>query len=222
MRETFFRRLSRWQQLVVVLGSIPPIVVVGTVLAQLVGVISIEQMVEVALGAGETPGTLVFASMFLASPVQWLTGRSQVAVRKYLGVVFYGLAVNNFAMFLVENRHMGDEGIVAEITGSPLLVAGFVALALATPLFVTSSRWSQRFLGMRRWRVLHRLTYVIAVALIGHLILIPDAGPDLVLLTLGFVARVPPVRRRLVDRGARRKTSANDATSTEHVLAGVG
>lgn len=189
----------------VILASIPPTVIVFTVLAQLAGAISTEQMMEVSLGAGEDPGALTFAAMFLASPVQWLTGRSQVAVRKYLGIVFYGLAVSNFAMFVVENRLAGDDGFVSEIAGSALLIAGLLAVAIATPLFFTSSRWSQRWLGMRRWRLLHRLTYVVAVALAAHLLLIGEGGPGLVLLLLGFIARVPAVRRRLAARGQRRK-----------------
>ena len=44
-----------------------------------------------ALGVGENPGMITFGAMFLCSPVQWLTGRSQVRVRKYLGTVLITL-----------------------------------------------------------------------------------------------------------------------------------
>ena len=199
------RKLSSWQRAVAGLALIAPVVIVSTVVARLIGLTTTEQMVEVALGAGENPGVLTFAAMFLASPIQWLTGRSQIRIRKFLGIVFYGLAVNNFTMFLIERRLEGDEGLVAEIAGSPFLLAGIVALLLATPLFLTSTRWSQRTLGMRRWRMLHRLTYVIAVALLLHVLLIPDIGPDTVLLLLGFIARIPANRRRLEARGQRRR-----------------
>ena len=199
------RKLSSWQRAVAGLALIAPVVIVSTVVARLIGLTTTEQMVEVALGAGENPGVLTFAAMFLASPIQWLTGRSQIRIRKFLGIVFFGLAVNNFTMFLIERRLEGDEGLVAEIAGSPFLLAGIVALLLATPLFLTSTRWSQRTLGMRRWRMLHRLTYVIAVALLLHVLLIPDIGPDTVLLLLGFIARIPANRRRLEARGQRRR-----------------
>ena len=199
------RKLSSWQRAVAGLALIAPVVIISTVVARLIGLTTTEQMVEVALGAGENPGVLTFAAMFLASPIQWLTGRSQIRIRKFLGIVFFGLAVNNFTMFLIERRLEGDEGLVAEIAGSPFLLAGIVALLLATPLFLTSTRWSQRTLGMRRWRMLHRLTYVIAVALLLHVLLIPDIGPDTVLLLLGFIARIPANRRRLEARGQRRR-----------------
>ena len=67
----------------------------------------------------------------------------------------------------------------------------------STPLFLTSSRRSQRALGMKRWRTLHKTTYVIAVALLAHVALLGDVGPGAVMIALGFVARIPPVQRWL-------------------------
>lgn len=199
------RKLRPLQRVVAALALIAPLVIIGALASRLLGLTTTEQMVELALGAGENPGTFTFAAMFLASPIQWLTGRSQIRIRKLLGIVFYGLAVNNFAMFVIEQQLTGEVGLAARIGGSPMILAGLTALLLATPLFLTSSRWSQRFLGMRRWRMLHRLTYVIAVALVVHVLLIPDVGPDTVLLGLGFIARVPAVHRRLVARGKRNR-----------------
>lgn len=202
-RTSPLRNLSPWQLGVAGLSLIAPSVALFAIFARAFGFFTTEEMIELALGAGENPGTFTFAALFLASPVQWLTGRSQVRIRKFLGIVFYGLAVNNFAMFVVEQRVDGT-GVLAEIGGSPMILAGFTAFLLATPLFLTSSRWSQRFLGMRRWRLLHKLTYVVAVALVAHVLMVPDAGPDTVLLALGFAARVPSIRRRLQARGRRR------------------
>lgn len=204
------RRRSSWLQLAVGgLALVAPAVIVVAVLARLTGQITTGEMVELALGAGENPGTFTFAAMFLASPIQWLTGRSQVRIRKFLGIVFYGLAVNNFVMFIIERGQetvpQEQDGLLAEIARSPFLLAGSVALLLATPLFLTSTRWSQRTLGMRRWRLLHRLTYVVAIALVLHVLLIPDIGPDTALLAMGFTARIPAVRRRLAARGQRRR-----------------
>ena len=175
------------------LAMIGPIVILCALLAGGLGLASTSDVQEVALGAGETPGMLTFGALFLCSPVQWLTGRSQVRVRKYFGIVFFLLALSNGAMFLWQ------EG-VGHLFAQPLVIAGLVALVLATPLFLTSSRASQRLLGMRRWRLLHKLTYVIAAALLVHVALIPDFGPGALMIVLGFVARVPAVRRRLESR----------------------
>ncbi len=183
------------------LAAIPPLVIVGALVARMAGAITTEEMVEVALGAGENPGMITFGAMFLASPVQWLTGRTQVRVRKYLGIVFFLLGFSNGAMFAVESG-------VGGALSAPFLVAGTLALVAAVPLFLTSSRRSQRLLGMARWRLLHKLTYVVAVALVIHVLLTGDLGPGAVLIMIGFIARIPSMRRRLEGRGRSRRSAA--------------
>lgn len=198
LRSRSWNRLSPLQLVAAAVATVPPLLILGAVLAGVTGLITEQAMIDLALAAGENPGTFIFGMMFLASPIQWLTGRSQVRVRKYLGIVFYLLAVSNLAMFILE------AGIGATFS-APFLVAGMVAVLLATPLFLTSSRWSQRWMGMRRWRLLHRLTYVIAVALVAHVALIGEVGFGSTLIALGFVARIPAVRRWLTQRSVERR-----------------
>lgn len=95
-----------------------------------------------------------------------------------------------------------DEGIGRSFS-QPLLVAGSLAVLTALPLFLTSTRRAQRSLGMRRWRLLHRLTYVVAAALVAHVILVGDIGLGAVLIGLGAVARIPAVRSWIEQRGSR-------------------
>ena len=201
LRRPVWNRFTALQLLVMALATIAPLVIVGTVSAAVVGLISLETMLGVALAAAENPGMIVFGAMFLASPIQWLTGRSQVRVRKYLGIVFFLLALTNGVMFAIETG-------IGAMLGAPFLVAATLALALATPLFLTSSRWSQRLMGMRRWRLLHKATYVIAAALMAHVVLMPDIGPGFVMIALGFIARIPAVKRRIQERADRRRDVA--------------
>jgi len=186
------------QLVVITLATIAPLLIGAAVGAAVLGLISTEAMIQFALAAGENPGMITFGAMFVASPIQWLTGRSQVRVRKYLGIMFFLLALSNAAMFVLET------GLAAALS-APFLIAGTIAFALAVPLFLTSSRRSQRALGMKRWRVLHKLTYIIAAALLAHVVLIGDIGPGAVLITLGFVARIPAVRRWLTSRAEQRR-----------------
>ena len=190
-----WHRLSTLQLAVVALATVAPAVIFGALLLGAAGVLSADTVHDVALAAGEDPGMLTFGAMFLASPMQWWTGRSQLRVRKYLGIVFFALAVSNGAMFL---WHDGASDLVRE----PMLIAGTVAVAFATPLFLTSSRASQRLMGMRRWRLLHKLTYVVAVALLVHVLLVPEPGPGMLMILAGFVARIPAVRRQIENRQA--------------------
>jgi DMSO/TMAO reductase YedYZ heme-binding membrane subunit len=196
-----WNRFTPLQLVVLILATIAPLVVAAAVVARVLGIISEHDMVSLALGAGENPGMVTFGAMFLASPVQWITGRSQVRVRKYLGIMFFLLALSNGAMFVIESG-------VAAAFGAPFLIAGAVAVVVAAPLFLTSSRWSQRTLGMRRWRLLHKLTYVVAVALVGHVLLIPDPGPGAAMIIAGFIARIPSVRRWLTARWGRHRPAA--------------
>lgn len=196
LRRPLWNRFTPLQLAVLLLASLPVVAIVAVVAAALLGVVSTETMLTVALAAGEDPGMLVFGAMFLATPVRWVTARSQVRVRKHLGIVFFLLAVSNLAMFVVES------GVAATLS-APFLVAGTIAVVLAAPLFMTSSRRAQRWMGMRRWRLLHRATYAIAVALVAHLVLVGEGGPAQLVL-IGFVARLPVVRRRLEAIGHRR------------------
>jgi len=185
-----WKRFTPLQLIVLTLATIAPLLITGAISGALLGLISVEALIEFALAAGENPGMITFGAMFLASPVQWLTGRSQVRVRKYLGIAFFLLALSNGTMFILESG-------VAAVLGSPLLVAGSIALALATPLFFTSSRWSQRSIGMKNWRRLHKLTYAVAAGLLAHVVLVGDIGPGAIMIALGFIARIPAVQSRL-------------------------
>ncbi|MEL7210205.1 MAG: ferric reductase-like transmembrane domain-containing protein [Actinomycetota bacterium] len=204
-RRRLWNGFSPIQLVVLTLATVAPVLITGAIGAALVGVISTSTMVEVALAAGENPGMVTFGAMFVASPVQWVTGRSQVRVRKYLGIVFFLLALSNAAMFAIET------GVAAALS-APFLVAGTIALVLAAPLFLTSSRWAQRVMGLRSWRALHRLTYAVGVALLAHVVLIGDIGPGAVLITLGFIARIPAVRRRLTAGTGRANRRHSPAT----------
>jgi len=186
-----WNRFSLTQLIVLGLGTVAPLVIGATLSARLLGLISTETMIDVALAAGEEPGMFTFAAMFLASPVQWLTGHTQVRVRKYLGIVFFLLGLSNGAMFAIEE---GIGGALSE----PFLIAGTGALTLSAPLFLTSSRWSQRVMGMRAWRLLHKATYGVAVALVAHVLLIPEFGVAETLIALGLIFRIPAIRRRII------------------------
>ena len=205
-KRPLWNRFTPLQLIVLTLATIAPLIITGAIGAALVGAISTEAMISLALAAGENPGMITFGAMLLASPVQWFTGRSQIRVRKYLGIVFFLLALSNGAMFVLES------GIAATL-GAPFLIAGTIAVALATPLFLTSSRWSQRTIGMKNWRRLHKLTYLIAVGLLGHVVLIGDIGPGAVMIALGLIARIPAIRRRLTLRASKQKQASRTLAS---------
>jgi len=54
-----------------------------------------------------------------------------------------------------------------DVVKRPFITMGFLSFVLLIPLALTSTHWAQRKLG-RRWALLHKLVYVIAVTVILH------------------------------------------------------
>lgn len=82
-------------------------------------------------------------------------------LRRMLGLFAFTYLVLHFLTWLVLDRGMDWNGVVADIAKRPFVTVGFTALLLLIPLAVTSTdRWMRR-LG-RRWHALHRLVYVAA------------------------------------------------------------
>ena len=110
-------------------------------------------------------------------------------LRRMVGLFAFTYLLLHFLTWLVLDRGLDWNGVVADIAKRPFITVGFAALLLLIPLAVTSTdRWMRR-LG-RRWHSLHKLVYV--AALLGAAAF-PVAGE-------GRLARAGPVHRRL--RGA--------------------
>lgn len=190
------RSLSVVQRIVIAVAALPLIGIAATSLGGALGLIPVAEMLDINLGLGEDPGMFVFGAMLWCSPVQWLVRRTQVLVRKWLGILFSGYALSNFAMFVIE------EGLAASLS-APFLVVGVIATVAAIPLLLTSGRWAQRKMGMRRWRNLHKLTYLIALALVLHVALIGELTLGAFVIIAALAARIPSVARSIERLGER-------------------
>lgn len=94
-----------------------------------------------------------------------------------------------FLMFLLQWQ-WGDIG--TEIAERPFITIGFASFVLLTPLAVTSFNAAQRKLG-RNWKRLHRVSYVISILAVMHVIWIVRSSyfdavlyGSLVFLLLGY------------------------------------
>ena len=87
-------------------------------------------------------------------------------LRRMTGLFAFTYLLLHFLTWLVLDRGLDLNGIVADIAKRPFITVGFTALILLLPLAVTSTdKWMRR-LG-RRWHALHKLVYV--AALLGSL-----------------------------------------------------
>ena len=126
-----------------------------------------------------------------------------IRFRRMLGLFafFYGCA--HFLAYLWFDRLFDVHEILADIGKRPFITVGFTALVLMAPLAVTSTAGWIRRLGGRRWRGLHRLIYVSAVAAVIHYywlvksdIRLPLFYGSLVAVLLGFRAVTSVLARR--------------------------
>ncbi|MGB8538840.1 MAG: protein-methionine-sulfoxide reductase heme-binding subunit MsrQ [Acidobacteriaceae bacterium] len=95
----------------------------------------------------------------------------------------------------------------------PYIMAGMAAWLLLLPLAATSTNWSIRKLGGKRWQALHRLAYVSAICGVFHYWWIVKTGvrtPITITLVLAvlLLARIAWTVRQKVSRQARVVTAS--------------
>ena len=120
---------------------------------------------------------LVFLALSLAiTPLRKLTKWGLlIAIRRNLGVFGFFYIALHFLIFYVFDRDLSLASTLHEIVTRVYLWFGFGALVLMIPLAVTSFDTMVARLGARRWKRLHRLTYVIATAGVIHYYLLQKA-----------------------------------------------
>lgn len=104
---------------------------------------------------------LFFVLSLAVTPLKRLTGWNElVAARRALGLYGFSYLVVHFGIFFVLDREASVSGTVHEILTRTYLQIGFVALLLFTPLALTATDGMISRLGARRWKRLHRLSYL--------------------------------------------------------------
>lgn len=113
--------------------------------------------------------TLYFLCFTLAvTPLRRLTGQnSLLRLRRMLGLFTFFYASLHFLTFLWFDHFFDLADMVRDVLKRPFIAMGFSAFVLLIPLAVTSNDSMVRKLG-RRWMVLHRLIYGIAVLSMLH------------------------------------------------------
>ena len=84
-----------------------------------------------------------------------------------LGLFAFFYAVLHFTTYAWLDQGWNLSQVVEDVIKRPFITLGMLALLLLVPLALTSNRRAMRRLG-RRWQVLHRLVYLIAVLGVWH------------------------------------------------------
>lgn len=102
------------------------------------------------------------------TPIRLITGVAwPVQLRRMLGLFTFFYACLHLLAYAGLDQWFDWRAIAHDIVKHPYVVVGFSAFLLMTPLAITSNRAAIRRLG-KRWQVLHRLVYLIAVLGVIH------------------------------------------------------
>ena len=115
--------------------------------------------------------TLYFLLITLAvSPIRRLSNHLSwlIRFRRMLGLFafFYGTLHLTTYIWLFSNFNV--HAMVKDIVKRPFITVGMLGWVCLLALALTSTTWSIRKLGGKRWQALHRLIYVAAIAGVVH------------------------------------------------------
>ena len=103
------------------------------------------------------------------TPLRRLTGWAALAsFRRMFGLFAFFYAALHFSTYLVLDFFFAFDLILDDIVERRYVTAGFVGFLMLIPLALTSTARMTKRLGGARWRRLHRLVYVAAVAGVVH------------------------------------------------------
>ena len=110
--------------------------------------------------------TLIFLTLTMAvTPARKITGLNWVIqLRRMLGLYAFFYGCLHFLCFYSLDRAFSISSTLHEIVVRKYIWFGMTALLVMVPLAITSTNAMIKRLGGKRWRALHRLAYVAAIA----------------------------------------------------------
>jgi sulfoxide reductase heme-binding subunit YedZ len=113
---------------------------------------------------------LIFLLVTLSvTPLRKLTGQLWlIRYRRMFGLFAFFYAVLHFLTYIWLDKFFDMHEVWADVSKRRFITVGFTGFVLLIPLAVTSTAGCIRRLGGNRWRALHRLIYVSAIAGVIH------------------------------------------------------
>lgn len=117
---------------------------------------------------GLTGLILLFVTLSL-TPLRRLTGWNVlIRFRRMIGLFAFSYILIHFLIYIVFDHALSLASIAEDVIERPYVTVGFAGFVLLIPLAVTSTTGWVRRLGGRRWAMLHRLIYPIAILGVLH------------------------------------------------------
>ncbi|MEY2683721.1 MAG: hypothetical protein RJA09_865 [Pseudomonadota bacterium] len=114
--------------------------------------------------------TLRFLCLTLAiTPLRRSGGWTGLAAwRRGLGLWAFVYALCHATAYTLFDMGLDMAAVVADVAQRPFILVGLLAFTLMLPLALTSFNAAIRWMGGRRWQVVHRLVYLVAVLALLH------------------------------------------------------
>jgi len=113
---------------------------------------------------------LIFIALTLAvTPVRKITGWNWLSYfRRMLGLYAFFYALVHFSIYFALQRSFSVRGVIEDTSRRPFIFFGMTALVLMIPLAITSTNAMIKRLGGAKWKRLHQLVYLVAIAAAIH------------------------------------------------------
>lgn len=114
--------------------------------------------------------TLVFLLITLSiTPLRNITGWSWLLkLRRMAGLFAFFYALLHFITYIWLDQFFDLGVIYKDVIKRPFITIGFAAFVLLIPLAATSTNAMIKRLGAKRWQLLHKLVYLIAIFAVLH------------------------------------------------------
>ena len=165
MRETINKILMyRYKKLIFILALIPVFRLIYFGFHDQLGANPVE-FIERSTGTW----ALVFLLLSLSMTSLRLLTRSNnfILYRRMLGLYMFFYACLHVITYLWLDHFFDFDEIFKDIYKHPYVLVGFSAFILSVPLAITSTQSMMKRLGMR-WKILHRIVYLIALLAVLH------------------------------------------------------
>ena len=189
-RLTWITHLGAWVPLAVLIGE------------YFTNNLGIDPVREILFHTGTTALVLLVLSLAV-TPVNIIFGWKQVIpLRRPLGLYAFMYVSLHLLTFVWLDYAFDLRFILDGIVEQPFVLVGTVAFLLLVPLAITSTKGWQKRLG-KRWKALHKLSYLIIVLALIHFIWLVknvyiEPGIYAAIVGLLFLARWNPVKQKLL------------------------
>lgn len=151
--------------LIILNGTVPLIMLVWDAWRGQLGANSVNNALHIT---GIVSLVFLFLSLIM-TPLRWITGwGGWIAFRRALGLYAFAYAAAHLAIYVGLDRALSVSSTLHEIATRRYLQVGGLAILLMIPLAITSTNGMLRGLGAKRWKLLHRAAYPIAILGVVH------------------------------------------------------